>query len=155
MSLYHARTLWARQPGEAFTDNRYRRAHRLIFDGLEVAGSSSPAVVPLPYSEAAALDPEEGFVAALSSCHMLWFLALAAKAGFRVDAYDDRAEGELGRRPDGREAMTRVTLRPVVAFGGERQPSDEEHAALHHAAHERCYIANSVSCELRCEPTRA
>ena len=153
MHEYTARIEWERDTAEAFTDNRYHRRHRLLFDGgAEVAGSSSPASVPLPLSDASAVDPEEMFVASLSSCHMLWFLALAAKAGFRVDHYNDPAVGIMQRNAAGKVAMTLVTLRPQVAFGGARLPTGDELHALHHRAHEECFIANSVSAEVRCEP---
>jgi organic hydroperoxide reductase OsmC/OhrA len=153
MSDYSAQLAWQRQAQETFTDNRYSRKHLLRFDGgAEVAGSSAVSSVPLPHSDPAAVDPEEMFIASLSSCHLLWFLALAAKAGFVVDRYEDAAVGTLARDARGRVAMTRVTLRPRVAFSGEKLPSEAEHQALHDDAHERCYIANSVSTELRCEP---
>lgn len=153
MSDYTAHVSWQRDPLEAFTDNRYSRRHLLRFDGgAVVAGSSSPGVVPLPQSDASAVDPEEMFVASLASCHMLWFLSLAAKRGWRVDGYEDDAAGTLQRRADGRQAMTRVTLRPHVRFLGASQPTAAELQALHDAAHEACFIANSVTTEVRCEP---
>lgn len=152
MGHYAAIVEWQR--GEAaFTDNRYSRAHRWRFDGgVEVPASASPQVVPLPMSVEAAVDPEEAFVASLASCHMLWFLSLAASRGYRVDAYVDAAEGVMARDARGRLAMTRVTLRPLATFGGERLPTRAEIESLHHAAHEQCYIANSVTTEMRCEP---
>ena len=129
------------------------RRHLIRFDGgVELAGSSSPQVVPVPYSDASAVDPEETFVASLSCCHMLWFLSLAGNAGFVVDQYDDQAEGQMARNAQGRLAMTVVTLRPQVRFGGTRQPGLAELNQLHHAAHEACFIANSVKTEVLCEP---
>jgi organic hydroperoxide reductase OsmC/OhrA len=155
-SDHHAHIHWQRPPGQAFTDNRYSRAHAWQFDGgAVVAGSSSPHSVPLPYSDPAAVDPEEAFVAALASCHMLWFLSLAASAGWVVDGYRDDAVGVLARNAAGRFAMTVVTLRPAVTWGGTRQPDAVEQARLHHAAHEACYIANSVTTDVRCEPVDA
>ncbi|TBU97410.1 OsmC family protein [Phytopseudomonas dryadis] len=152
MSAYHATILWLRGE-QAFLDNRYSRAHRWQFDGgLEVAASSSPHVVPLPMSDASAVDPEEAFVASLSSCHMLWFLSLAAKQGFQVDRYEDCARGTLARDSQGKLAMTEVVLRPRVSFGAGPQPDAPQLQALHHAAHEACFIANSVTSEVRCEP---
>ena len=152
MSHYSARLHWSRGD-QPFTDRRYSRAHRLHFDGgVELAASSSPAVVPLPYSDAAAVDPEELFVASLASCHMLWFLDLACRAGWCVDRYDDAAEGVLAKDAAGRLAMTCVTLRPAVRFAGDRQPDAAERARLHEAAHAACFIANSVRTEVRCEP---
>jgi len=152
MSSYSAEVSWQRH-GEDFLGNRYSRRHLLRFDGgLEVPGSSSPHVVPVPMSDAAALDPEEAFVASLSSCHMLWFLSIAAKRRFCVDSYLDKAEGVMAKNTDGKLAMTVVTLRPAVSFSGERLPTREELDKLHHEAHEACFIANSVRTEVRCEP---
>lgn len=153
MSVYTAELSWQRGADEAFTDQRYSRRHRLRFDGgAELAGSSSPAVVPLPWSDAAAVDPEELFVAALASCHMLWFLSLAARAGHIVDTYEDEAVGEMARDAKQRLAMTRVTLRPRVRCAGPNPPDAAALAALHHRAHEACFIANSVTTQVRCEP---
>jgi organic hydroperoxide reductase OsmC/OhrA len=152
MSHYSARILWQRGE-QVFTDRRYSRAHRLQFDGgAQIPGSSSPQVVPLPYSDAAGVDPEEMFVASLSSCHMLWFLDLACRAGWCVDHYEDDAQGVMAKDAQGRLAMTQVTLQPAVAFGGERQPDAAEVARLHHAAHEACFIANSVRTDVRVLP---
>lgn len=156
MSEHIASVDWQRQGGEAFTDNRYSRRHAWTFDGgAQVVGSSSPHSVPLPFSDASAVDPEEAFVAALSSCHMLWFLFLAAKAGWVVDRYRDDAIGVLARDARGRQAMTLVTLRPRVSYGGASPPDAAEQDRLHHAAHEACYIANSVLTEVRCAPLSA
>jgi organic hydroperoxide reductase OsmC/OhrA len=152
VSRYSATITWSR--GDAtFTDVRYSRGHRWSFDGgIDVPASSSPHSVPLPFSVAAAVDPEEAFVASLSSCHMLWFLYLAAKRRFVVDSYRDEAEGILGKNSAGRDAMTRVTLHPEVRYAGAAQPTPTETAALHHEAHQLCFIANSVTTEVRCEP---
>ncbi|MCQ3924702.1 MAG: OsmC family peroxiredoxin [Rhodocyclaceae bacterium] len=152
MPTYSATIRWQRN-GAAFTDQRYSRGHQWHFDGgAVVPGSSSPDNVPLPFSDAAAVDPEEAFVAALSSCHLLWFLHLAARAGFVVERYEDCADGVMSRNAEGRLAMTLVTLRPRAEFAGERLPSRADIEALHHAAHEECFIANSVKSEVRCEP---
>jgi len=152
MAQYVTEVLWQRN-GQDFLDNRYSRRHLLRFDGgVEVAGSSSPHVVPLPMSDAAAIDPEEAFVASLSSCHMLWFLSMAVKGRFCVDRYLDAAVGVMAKNDQGKMAMTVVTLRPAVTFSGERQPTRAQIEAMHHAAHEACYIANSVKSEVRCEP---
>lgn len=148
---YTATIAWER--GDAvFTDNRYSRRHLWRFDGgLEVPGSSSPHSVRVPYSDPGAVDPEEAFVASLSSCHMLWFLWLAASRGFVVDRYVDGAEGVMAKDERGRMAMTTVTLRPRVRFSAPSQPTPEVYQALHHEAHEACFIANSVLTEVRCE----
>ncbi|MFJ1251689.1 OsmC family protein [Cupriavidus sp. CuC1] len=152
MAQYTAEILWQRGEQD-FLGNRYSRKHLLRFDGgVEVPGSSSPHIVPLPMSDAAAVDPEEAFVSSLSSCHMLWFLSIAAKHKFCVDRYFDAAVGTMAKNAEGRMAMAVVTLRPEVTFSGERQPTREELAHLHHTAHEACFIANSVKSEVRCEP---
>ena len=152
MSHHSAEVVWQRDD-LPFLDQRYSRAHLWRFDGgTEVAASASPHFVPLPYSDASTVDPEEAFVASLASCHMLWFLSLAAERGFRVDHYADHAIGEMGRNDTGRLAVTAVTLRPAAVFSGERLPSHDDIGALHHAAHDACFIANSVRTEVRCEP---
>jgi organic hydroperoxide reductase OsmC/OhrA len=135
-------------------DKRYSRAHVWQFDGgAVVPGSSSPSSVPVPYSDPAAVDPEEAFVAALSSCHMLWFLSIAAKNGLCVESYRDEAIGTLGPGPDGRLRMTSVALRPHVVFLGDQVPSTEMVHAMHAEAHHECFIANSVTTELTTTPT--
>ncbi len=155
MSTYTAQTAWERPEGVAFTDQRYSRRHTLRFDGgAEVPASSAVSSVPLPWSDPSAVDPEEMFIAALSSCHLLWFLSLAAQAGYRVDRYVDEAEGSLERDSRGRMSMTTVTLRPQVQFGGDKQPDEAALLALHETAHERCYIANSVLSTVHCVPRR-
>jgi organic hydroperoxide reductase OsmC/OhrA len=151
MSHYTAVISWERN-GAGFLDNKYSRRHLWSFDGgASVAGSSSPHVVPVPLSDPAAVDPEEAFVAALSSCHMLWFLSLAAKRRFTVERYRDAAEGVMAKNTEGNFAMTVVTLKPEVTFDGTA-PTPEELEALHLEAHDRCFIANSVKTEVRCEP---
>ena len=149
MADYSATVLWQRADDEAFTDNRYSRGHEWQFDGgVTVAASSSPHVVPLPFSVEASVDPEEAFVAALSSCHMLFFLSFAAQQGFVVDTYNDQAVGTMAKNSEGKVAMTRVVLRPAVRFSPDRVPSYTQLEALHHAAHEACFIANSVTTEV-------
>jgi organic hydroperoxide reductase OsmC/OhrA len=149
MSAHTATISW-RRDGAQFTDNRYSRSHVWHFDGgAEVRASASPAIVPLPLSDPQRVDPEEAFVASLSSCHMLWFLSIAAQQGYCVDAYDDQAAGRMGPDADGRLAMLEVTLRPAVRFSGAAQPTAAQLEALHHAAHSRCFIANSVRTAVR------
>lgn len=149
MSEHQAYVRWQRN-GAVFTDQRYSRAHRWMFDGgAEIAAAASPDVVAPALTDAAAVDPEEAFVASIASCHMLWFLSLAASAGVCVESYDDNAVGTLSK-VDGRLAISEVVLRPRLAFAGEA-PTPERVAALHHAAHERCFIAASVRCAIRVE----
>jgi len=155
MSQYIAEVVWSRNEQD-FLDNKYGRRHLLRFDGgAEVPGSSSPHVVPLPLSDAAAVDPEEAFVASLSSCHMLWFLSIAVKRRFRVDEYRDNAIGVMGKNAEGKMAMVSVTLRPSAQFSGERLPSAKEIDEMHHEAHAECFIANSVKTIVSCEPIYA
>jgi organic hydroperoxide reductase OsmC/OhrA len=152
MSIYTATVSWDRN-GAVFTDRKYSRAHEWTFDGgTTVPASASPEVVRVPLSDPKGVDPEEGFVASLSSCHMLWFLYLAAQRGLVVDSYRDEARGELGKNPEGREAMVRVILSPKIGFSGGKVPTPEELEGLHHEAHELCYIANSVRTEVIVEP---
>lgn len=144
MSVYTALVRWSRR-GAAFTDNRYSREHTWEFDGgVQIPASSSPHVVPVPMSNAANVDPEEGYVASLSSCHMLWFLSIAAKHGFVVEEYADQAEGIMEPNAEGRIAVTKVRLAPDVRFAGDHLPTEAQIQEMHHEAHENCYLANSV-----------
>ena len=153
MSNYHATILWERG-SQIFSDNKYSREHHWKFsaDDLSldkpsykttVAASSSPHIVPLPYSVAENVDPEETFVASLSSCHMLFFLSFAAKKKWVIDTYEDKAIGILEKNEEGKLAMTRVKLNPKVKYSGT-VPTEKEIDAVHHEAHEACFIANSV-----------
>ena len=146
MSQYQASLRWERGD-HPFVDNRYLRRHEWSFDGgITLPASSSPSVVPAPLSDPAAVDPEEAFVAALSSCHMLWFLSLAAGDGWVVDRYEDEPVGTLAKQADGRLAMQEVRLRPRVKWRCGRAPSPGEEAALHDRAHNECFLARSVRC---------
>ena len=151
MSQHSADILWQRD-GQDFVGNRYSRRHTIRFDGgAEWVGSSSPHVVPPPMSDAAAVDPEELFVASLSSCHMLWFLSIAAARGHVVERYVDAAEGTMARNAEARLAMTAVTLRPRVDFAAPA-PAEAEQRAMHEQAHHECFLAASVRSEMRFEP---
>ena len=151
MSKYFAKVVWTRGE-DNFLDNRYSRGHLWSFDGgVEVRASSSPHIVPVPMSVEANVDPEEAFVASLSSCHMLWFLSVAAKKRYVVDSYIDEAVGVMGKDENGKLAMTKVILRPQVHFSGENQPSDKARQKMHELAHEKCFIANSVKTEVLVE----
>lgn len=152
MATYGCEVFWSRGD-QKFVDNRYTRKHVWRFDGgTQVPGSSSPHVVPLPYSDAAAVDPEEAFVASLSSCHMLFFLSIAAARKFRIDEYRDHAEGVMSKDGHGKMVMSTVTLRPQASFSGDRLPTRADIDAMHHEAHDECFIANSVKTEVHCEP---
>lgn len=144
MAEYLATVRWNR--GDArFTDNRYSRVHEWEFDGgATVTASASPHVVPAPLSSAQAVDPEEAFVVSLSSCHMLFFLSIAAKRGFVVDSYEDRAVGRMAKNEAGKLVFDKVTLRPRIEFSGSPAPDERTIATMHHQAHEECFIANSV-----------
>lgn len=144
---YRAIVLW-RRGAEPFTDNKYSRGHLWRFDGgIEVPASSSPLVVP-KYSLGEAVDPEEAFVASLSSCHMLFFLSFAAAKGFRIDSYEDHAVGEMAKNAKGKLYVAKVTLHPEIVFSGDHRPSEADVDALHHRSHEECFIANSVLTEV-------
>jgi organic hydroperoxide reductase OsmC/OhrA len=144
VSEHRAAVEWKRS-GE-FRHETYSRNHLVRFDGFELTGRASPENIPPTSATGPGVDPEQAFVGSLSACHMLWFLALAAQRKWIVESYVDEAVGVLDKT-----WMSRVTLRPVVAFSG-RRPSEEEHKALHHRAHEKCFIANSVKTEVIVEP---
>ena len=149
MSVYTATIRWTRKDNGDFTKGQYSRAHEWSFDGgITVPASPSPHVVPAPWSDLNAVDPEEAFVASLSSCHMLFFIDFARRDGWLIDRYVDEAQGVLGHDEEGRQAMVSVTLRPQVAWSGERHPSEDETAELNHRAHEACFNANSVNTEV-------
>jgi organic hydroperoxide reductase OsmC/OhrA len=155
MAEHKAVIAWKRTSPD-FLKGRYSREHTWSFDGgLTVPASPSPAVVPPPYSNPAHVDPEEAFVAAISSCHMLTFLYLASKQGFQVDSYEDEAVGVTTKNEKGVPWVSLVTLNPKIAYGGEKRPTPEDEERLHHLAHEQCFIANSVKTEIVVEGTRA
>ena len=152
MSIYTAMIRWSRHGDGDFVKGQYSRAHEWRFDGgTVVPASASPKVVPAPWSSAAGVDPEEAFVASLSSCHMLFFIDFARRAGFVIEDYVDEAEGVMEKNSAGKIAMTRVTLRPNVSWGGAA-PAEATIADLHHRAHEACFIANSVTTEVTVQP---
>ena len=149
MSTYTAEVLWSRDSEAPYIDNQYSRAHQWRFDGgASVDASSSPQVVPLPYSVPEHVDPEEAFVASLSSCHMLFFLSIAAKNKFVIDHYIDQAIGFMEKDSNQKVAMTKVILRPKVSFSGDKQPTLKKLEKMHAQAHSQCFIANSVKTEV-------
>lgn len=149
MATYTAKITWQNDSPETFTKNRYSRAHQWSFDGgVTVPASSSPHAVRLPWSDEAAVDPEEALVAAAASCHMLSFLYLAARAGFNAASYTDDAVGEMAATPDGRQWVSRITLDPQIVWSADNIPSPDELKGLHHEAHQICYIANSLRSEI-------
>lgn len=151
MSEYFATMVWERGT-QVFSDNRYSRGHIWSFDGgFSVPASSSPHIVPLPYSKEENVDPEEAFVASIASCHMLFFLGIAAKKRYVVDRYVDYAVGTLEADESGRMAMTKVILKPDVIFSGEKQPTREQIEHMHHLAHDQCFIARSVKTHIEVE----
>ena len=150
MGLYHATISWSRGADE-FGGQHYSRGHTWEFDeGLRVPASASPHVVRAPWHVTKAVDPEEAFVAAVSSCHMLFFLSYVSRDGFIAESYEDAASGVLEKVPSGKVVMTSVTLRPIVTFSG-KVPTQAQFDAWNHQAHEECYIANSVTAEVRVE----
>jgi organic hydroperoxide reductase OsmC/OhrA len=148
MSEYKATIKWQRTSAD-FLKGKYSREHTWTFDGgVTVPASSSPSVVPVPFSNPAHVDPEEAFVASISSCHMLTFLYLASKQGFQMDSYEDEAIGLLTKNEKGVPWMSLVTLHPKIVYSGDKRPSPAEERQLHHLAHEQCYIANSIKTEV-------
>ncbi len=144
MSEHKAIIEWQRT-GPDFLKGRYSREHTWTFDGgVTVPASPSPSVVPAPYSNPAHVDPEEAFVAAIASCHMLTFLYLASKDGFQVDNYRDEAVGGITKNERGVPWVSLVTLRPKIAYSGDKVPTPADEERLHHLAHEQCFIANSI-----------
>jgi organic hydroperoxide reductase OsmC/OhrA len=152
MAEYKATIKWQRTSPD-FLRGKYSREHTWTFDGdVTVPASSSPQVVPVPWSNPACVDPEEAFVASLSSCHMLTFLYVAGKQGFQIDSYEDEAVGLLAKNEKGVPWISSVTLNPKIIFGGEKLPTPADQDRLHHLAHEQCYIANSVKTEIAVHP---
>ena len=149
MSTYTAKIVWKSDSPESFAKNQYTRGHTWAFDGgIEVPASSSPHAVRVPFSVEAAVDPEEALVASVSSCHMLSFLWVAAKSEFVVDSYEDDAVGEMTTNDEGKQWISKITLDPQIVWSGDRIPTSEELAVMHHEAHEICYIANSIKSEV-------
>jgi organic hydroperoxide reductase OsmC/OhrA len=145
MSEHKVTVSWKRDLQSDFTKGKYSREHRWTFDGgVTVPGSSSPSVVPVPFSNPSAVDPEEAFVASISSCHMLCFLSLAAKKVFTVDTYEDHAVGVMTKGEKNVLWVSEVTLRPKIIYSGSRRPTELEEEQLHHEAHKECFIANSI-----------
>lgn len=152
MSQHVAVVEWSRGD-QPFADNTYSRGHDWRFDGgAVVRGSSAPSGVPEPMSDPSAVDPEEALVAALSSCHMLFFLAYARKDGFIVDSYRDEAEGSMSKDERGKVSITEIILRPAITWSGDKLPDAAAIADLHHRSHDICYIANSIRAEVKIEP---
>jgi organic hydroperoxide reductase OsmC/OhrA len=148
MSEYKATIKWQRTSPD-FLKGRYSREHTWTFDGgVTVPASASPAVVPAPWSNPAGVDPEEAFVASISSCHMLTFLHLASKAGFQIDSYEDEAVGLVTKNEKGVPWVSSVALHPKIIYSGAKSPAPADEERLHHLAHEQCFIANSVKTEI-------
>ena len=151
MAKYIATISWSRD-GQAFINSKYNRTHKWEFDsGQTIKASASPNIVPTPLSDPSAVDPEEAFIAALSSCHMLWFLSIAAEAGFIVEKYVDKATGILSKDEHGNQAITKVTLFPHVTYIIDGVPSPEEHHNMHEHADKKCFISNSVKTKMEIE----
>jgi organic hydroperoxide reductase OsmC/OhrA len=152
MAEHLASLTWIRT-GDGFAQSQYARNHTWTFDGgLTIPATAAPSVIPPPWTDPSAVDPEEAFVAALASCHMLTFLHVACKGGFIVDRYEDNAVGQMKKNEKGVPWVHKVILHPRVTYGGEKSPTPEESDALHHKAHEYCFIANSVKSEIVVEP---
>ena len=149
MSEHKAVIRWKRGERNEFLKGKYSREHTWTFDGgFSMPASPSPSAVPTPYSNPAHVDPEEAYVAAVSSCHMLTFLYLASRQGFQVDSYSDEAVGHMNKNEQGIPWISSITLHPKIVYSGQKQPSPQEQEKLHHAAHEQCFIANSIKTEV-------
>jgi organic hydroperoxide reductase OsmC/OhrA len=148
MSQHKATVSW-KSDNETFAQGKFTRVHSWSFDGgAVVPASASPSIVPAPYSSTAAVDPEEAFVASVSSCHMLTFLWEARRAGFVVDAYDDEAVGEMTKNERGVPWISKITLHPRISYSGDKRPAPADVEQLHHKAHDGCFIAQSVKTEI-------
>ena len=148
MSEHKATIKWQRS-GPDFLKGKYSREHTWTFDGgVTVAASASPSVVPVPFSNPAHVDPEEAFVASISSCHMLTFLYLACRQGFQIDSYEDEAVGVMAKNENGVPWVSLVTLNPKIHYSGDKSPSPADENQLHHLAHGQCFIANSIKTEV-------
>jgi organic hydroperoxide reductase OsmC/OhrA len=149
MSEHKASISWKRTSTE-FLKGKYSREHTWTFDGgLTVPASPAPSNVPAPWSNPANVDPEEAFVAAISSCHMLTYLYLASRQGFQLDSYEDEAVGTVNKNEKGVLWVNSVTLHPKIVYSGEKLPSRADEGQIHHLAHEQCYIANSVKTQIK------
>ena len=148
MSEHRASIAW-KLIGPSFRKGHFSREHTWSFDGgVTVPASPSPTVIPAPWANPAGVDPEEAFVASIASCHMLTFLWVASRQGFEVERYDDDAVGVLTKNEQRIPWVSAVTLNPRIVYAGDKRPTPEEEAQLHHAAHEQCFIANSVKTEI-------
>ncbi len=144
-----AKIIWEKSPTENFLDGRYHRAHRWVFDGgMTIEASSSPEIVPVPMSDAALIDPEESFVAAISSCHMLFFLSISAKEKIVVRHYEDNPEALMGEDEAGKTSVLSIVLRPEITFEGPDIPVKATIQRIHHLAHASCFLANSVKTKI-------
>jgi organic hydroperoxide reductase OsmC/OhrA len=154
MSEHLATIRWQRGDAD-FVGGKFSRVHTWTFDGgHSMEASAAPSVVPAAYTSTGAVDPEEAFVASVSSCHMLTFLYFAYKQGFQVDTYEDEAVGEMTKGANGVPWVSTITLRPKIVYGGDKRPSADQVEKLHHDAHEKCFIANSVKSDIQVEPAK-
>ena len=151
MSEHKAVIRWTHTQGD-FLKGTYSREHSWTFDGgMTVPASSSPAAVRIPFSNPANVDPEEAYVASLSSCHMLTYLYIASRKGFEISSYEDEAVGMLTKNEHGILWVSSVVLHPRITYAGSKTPTREEVDQMHHAAHEQCFIANSVKTDIKVE----
>jgi len=152
MPNYKATIHWKRS-GAKFLDHKYQRTHTWTFDnGLRLKAAASPHIVGKSFTDSSVIDPEEAFIASVGSCHMLWFLSLAAGMGFVVNKYSDQSEGTLEKNSEGHMAMTKVLIQPMVSFEADNAPSQEDFLKLHREAHRKCFIANSVKSDIEILP---
>jgi organic hydroperoxide reductase OsmC/OhrA len=141
----NAKILWHRSPEEKFLDGNYRRVHNWILDGgMRIEASSSPEIIPMPMSDPSLIDPEEAFIASIASCHMLFFLSIAAKKKFIIENYEDNPEAIMGNNNEGKMAILSLILQPKVTFAGTNIPAEDNIKLIHELAHSNCFLANSI-----------
>jgi organic hydroperoxide reductase OsmC/OhrA len=153
MSEHRVTVSWQLRSGDDFLRGKYSREHTWVFDGgVRVPASPSPLVVPAPFSNASHVDPEEAFVASVSSCHMLTFLYLAAQRGFAVERYEDDAIGTMTRNEKRVPWISSIVLHPRITYAGDKTPGSADEQRLHHDSHDQCFIANSIKTDVTVQP---
>ncbi|TYP99429.1 organic hydroperoxide reductase OsmC/OhrA [Tenacibaculum adriaticum] len=150
---HHTKIVWKKNTSENFTSGKYSRVHKWYFDeGTEIRASSSPKVIPVPMSDPSAVDPEEALLAALSSCHMLFFLSIVSSKKYTIESYEDTVEGIMQKNDNGKISMSEITLNPKTKFSSTNIPSVKEITDMHQLAHSQCYIANSLNSKINIFP---
>lgn len=144
-----SRIVWRKEADEIFLDGKYERTHQWIMnDGAKIDVSASPEIVPMPMSDPSLIDPEEAFLSSISSCHMLFFLSIAAKKKIIVEVYEDTPIALMGNNENGKMAILSIELQPIVKFVGDKQPTDATVKRMHQLAHANCFLANSINAKI-------